>query len=74
MTAFLFVGPDYVSIRADMPLPQGRPGRGLFLSRVRPGQSFGRYTYDKLRQMGNGRHELTFPEAVGGEETPSKPL
>jgi len=47
-----------------MPLPEGRPGRGLFRAQVRPGQNFGHYTYDMLRQMGNGRHELTFPDAA----------
>lgn len=62
MTVWLYVDPEYVSIKANMPLPSG--GGGVFRLRVLPGQNFRHYTYDQLRQMGNGRHELIFPEAA----------
>ena len=65
MIVWLTLEPEYVFIKANAPLPGG--GGGLFRQRVLPGQSFGPYSYETLRRMGNGQHELAFPGTAEGE-------
>jgi hypothetical protein len=69
MTVWLVVEPEAVYVKANAAFPGG--GRGVLREVVRPGEAFFNLTYDALRQMGTGRHELSFPENC--EKTPTIP-
>lgn len=67
MVLFLTILRDRVSIRLPSP-PEGPHVHCQF--DVRPGESIPGYTYEELRSMGDGRHDLPDPPEASGPAAP----
>lgn len=64
MTLFIVLLDDSLEIR--LPSPPG-PILADFRTKVRPGESFAGYSYQSLRRLGSGRHDLPDPPEEGGD-------
>ncbi len=64
MTVFLFISSveEVIMLSAFLP-PEinGVKVRGMLKVFIHPGEDFHGYTYEELRAMGAGKHELVFP-------------
>jgi hypothetical protein len=66
MLVSVFCDPAGETVQLTIALPPDGPRWPARICRVlRPGDAYGRYTYEMLRAMGTGRHELYFTDAKG---------